>query len=605
MFIRRTATRNQLSGDAYITYRLVRSERIDKKVRQVTLLNLGRQFDLPAKEWPTLCVRIAQIGNAQASLAPLPVSARVERLAQHYAAQLVTRAPSTPSSSVRATQQNFHEVAVDSLEQLRPRSVGVEHVALHAMAQLGFTETLSTLGFNGKLKQAAIANVIGRMAQPGSEQATWRWLTTHSALGELLAVDFEAHSAMTLYRASDELIKHRAAIESRMFQSVHDLFGLQSTVTLYDLTNTYFEGSALNNPKAARGRSKEKRSDCPLVTLALVLNGSGFIERSRLFAGNVTEVKTLQAMLSELATPAGALVVMDAGIASAANIEWLIAQGFGYLVVSRKRTRQFNAAAAIEIKTASKTPVKIERVASTDGTELRLYCYSSGREQKEVSIARRWCDRFEQGMQKLSLSLAKPRGEKRLGKINERIGRLKEKSRVGQHYDITLTADARNEKAIALTFKRQPIDGTLLTHPGVYCLRTNQTTWTEQRLWTTYTMLTDLEAVFRSLKSELGLRPIYHHKESRTDGHLFISVLAYQLVQSVRRQLKEKDIHLSWSQLRETLSIQRRVTASFKQRDGRTLNVRKSTLAEPDLKVLYDALSLDPAPGGTRKYIGS
>lgn len=174
---------------------------------------------------------------------------------------------------------------------------------------------------------------------------------------------------------------------------------------------------------------------------------------------------------------------------------------------------------------------------------------------------------------------------------------------MGQHYEITLTPDDSGQKAIALTFERKPVQGTLLTHPGVYCLRTNETSWDAQRLWKTYTMLTDLEAVFRSLKSELGLRPIYHHKEARTDGHLFISVLAYQLVQTVRRQLKDKGIHDSWAQLRETLTVQRRVTATFRQRDGRTLNVRKSTVAEPELKALYDALALDPAPGGTRKLI--
>lgn len=601
MFIRRTATRNQLNAESYVTFRLVRSERIGKKVRQVTLLNLGRHFELASKHWPTLCQRIEQITSAQASLAPLAVSARIEKLAQHYAAQLVARAPPAGDTPQRA--QDFQEIAVDSLEQLRPRAVGVEHVALAAMAQLQFGELLSELGLNGKLKNAAIANVVGRMAQPGSERATWRWLTTQSGLGELLEVDFEAMSAMTLYRASDALIQQREAIEARMAAAVHDLFGLPGTVTLYDLTNTYFEGTAQSNPQAARGRSKEKRSDCPLVTLGLVLDGNGFVQRSRTFAGNAAEVKTMQDMLTGLNARAGALVVMDAGIASEANIAWLVEHGYHYLVVSRKRNRQFNAQAAVEIQAAAQHTIKIERTRSADGKEVQLYCYSSGREQKEAAIARRLCERFEKGLQKLASGLTTARGEKRLAKLHERIGRLKENSRVGQHYQITLQADDTGEKAVALTYQRQPVDGTLLTHPGVYCLRTNETTWTEQRLWTTYTMLTDLEAVFRSLKSELGLRPIYHHKQSRTDGHLFISVLAYQLVQTMRRQLKAKDIDLSWNQLREIFGVQRRVTASFRQRDGRTLNVRKSTVAEPELKALYDALALDCAPGGTRKLV--
>ncbi len=116
-------------------------------------------------------------------------------------------------------------------------------------------------------------------------------------------------------------------------------------------------------------------------------------------------------------------------------------------------------------------------------------------------------------------------------------------------------------------------------------------------------MLTDLEAVFRSLKSELGLRPIYHHKEERAEGHLFITVLAYQAVQALRQKLKVQGIHDSWTHLRETLSVQQRVTATFKQRDGRILHVRKATVAEPKLKKLYEALEVSASPGGVQKLI--
>ena len=142
-----------------------------------------------------------------------------------------------------------------------------------------------------------------------------------------------------------------------------------------------------------------------------------------------------------------------------------------------------------------------------------------------------------------------------------------------------------------------------MTHPGVYCLRTNELQWDEATLWRTYTMLTDLEAVFRSLKSELGLRPIYHHKEERADGHLFITVLAYQAVQVIRRKLKGHGINESWHSLRKIFSSQQRVTATFKQKDGHTVHVRKTTLAEPKLKKLYDTLEISPSPIGVRKMV--
>jgi transposase len=144
-------------------------------------------------------------------------------------------------------------------------------------------------------------------------------MTERSALGELLDVDFAAMPLMTLYRASDALLKHRDSIEKQVFSRVSELFGLSTTVTLYDLTNTYMEGEAADNPKAKHGRSKEKRSDCPLVTLALVLDSSGFVRESRSFAGNVSEGNTLEHMLKALNVPKGALVVMDAGIAKAVS----------------------------------------------------------------------------------------------------------------------------------------------------------------------------------------------------------------------------------------------------------------------------------------------
>ena len=145
--------------------------------------------------------------------------------------------------------------------------------------------------------------------------------------------------------------------------------------------------------------------------------------------------------------------------------------------------------------------------------------------------------------------------------------------------------------------------GTMITPPGVYCLRTNMPDWDEEALWRTYTALTDVEAVFRSLKSELGLRPIFHQTQKRSDGHLLITVIACQLVQTIRRRLGEKSERASWSSLRSILEGQQRVTAIFRRKDGRTLHVRKATRAEPRQRRIYEALGLDSAPGGIRKLV--
>ena len=603
MFIRRTKTRTVGTQDHYFTYRLVRSVRRGDKVRQRTLLNLGAHFDLPPAQWSLLYQRLDDLLAGQATLMDYPEA--VEDHAQRIVAQLISRQAETNiDADDTSSAGDLHRVDVDSLQLVRPRTVGVEHVALWAMQQVGLPALLAQLGLNSRQQAAAVASIIGRLAAPGSERATHRWLRDTSALGDLLQVDFENYSLMQLYRASDALMAHREAIEAHLFGAAMTLFELQPTVTLYDLTNTYFEGDAGSQEKAKRGHSKEKRSDCPLLTLGLMLDASGFVRRSQVFAGNVSEPHTLAEMLSALQAPKGALVVMDRGIATQDRITWLAEQGYRYLVVSRERKRTFDLASAMTVTTATQQSVHLHKVLSEDGQEARLYCYSEAREEKEKAIAERLAKRFENALTTLSEGLSRPRTQKRIDKIWQRIGRLKEKSRgVAQHYDIDVTSSADGTQARAITWRRRPVNGSMLTHPGVYCLRSNQTDWDEETLWRTYITLTDLEAVFRSLKSELGLRPIYHHKALRTEGHLFITVIAYQLVQVIRRRLRQHGQSESWSLLRRILNGQQRITATFRRADDCALHVRKATVAETAQREIYQALGISETPGGIQKTI--
>ncbi len=283
---------------------------------QRTLLNLGRHFDIPQADWPRLCVRIEELLAGQHALIG-DDSAALEQEAQRIAAQLIAReADLAGPAAGAAPEAQTVTVEVDSLELTRPRSVGVEQAGLWAMDRLGLRELFQRLGINGPLRAAAAGSIIGRLAAPASERATHRWLREPSGLGELLGVDFETMGAMQLYRASDALMAHRDAIETHLFEQAMSLFDLRPTVTLYDLTNSYFEGGAEDQPQAQRGHSKDKRRDCPLLTLGLVLDGSGFVRRSQVFAGNVTEHRTLPQMLEALQVPGDALVVMDRGIAT-------------------------------------------------------------------------------------------------------------------------------------------------------------------------------------------------------------------------------------------------------------------------------------------------
>jgi len=609
VFIRRTQTRNRTSGEPYTTHRLVETSRVGASVKQTTLLNLGSHFDLPQQEWPALAKRIDELLQGQAPLVDALLSETGQALAQRYAAQLIALRPS--AATLTAAQAaagpdepgRYQEVDLDSLEMVRPRSVGVEHAALSAMRQYGLEDKLAELGLNRPQIAAAIGNIVGRMAHPGSELATHAWLQQRSALGELIGFDFESMDLNRLYRASDTLYKHRDALQEHLFAQAQSILGFGPTITLYDLTNTYFEGIAAGVSKAKRGHSKEKRSDCPLVTLAMVLDGSGFPRHSQVFAGNASEPTTMKGMLTGLGAPSGATVVMDAGIATEANLSWLRAQGYHYVVVSKLRERQFDPALATSTQSAGQATIKIQRVLDEQGHAL-LYCHSPAREQKDRAIDAAKTAGFEAVLLKLQAGLSKPRGTKDLAKIMERLGRAKQRySRAAQHYQVELTKDDTGTQVRAITWTKRIKPGSAAAHPGVYCLRTTLVELDNATLWRTYAMLTNLESVFRSLKTDLGLRPVFHQIDRRVEGHLFITVLAYHFVHTMRLQLKAQGIDDSWETLRETLATQRRVTATMQRRDGRAVHVRKATRPEPYHQTINKILALDPNPGGTHRVL--
>ena len=502
--------------------------------------------------------------------------------------------------------EDIQQVDVNSLEFLRPRSVGVEHLAVSALQQLGLDVKLTELGLSGKQSAAILGNLVARVTAPKSELGTYKWLNNTSAVGELIDFDFSKIPLMALYRGSDVLLKHKDSIEAYLYQQERSLFEFEDVITLYDLTNTYFEGQATSNADAARGHSKEKRSDSPLVTLAIILDGSGFPKRSEIFPGNISEPGTLEVLLNALhagTTTHQPTVVLDAGIASEANITWLKEREYKYLVVSRKRTLppvDFEKSEAIKDRDG-KSEVRVERVINASG-EVELYCHSLQREEKDRAIESQMAQRYEEALVRLNAGLSLKRTVKKYGKILIRLARLKQRyPRASQHYQVEVDHDEDSGLATEIRWSRiKSIDE---THPGVYCLRSNETEWDGNTLWRTYTIADGSRSGFRCLKSELGLRPIFHHKSSRVSGHLFICVLAYHLVHTVRSQLKHCGIDLSWEGIRRVMAPQQRVTTQLKRPDGRTLHIRKSPRAEHAQQEIYDSLGISSQLGRIEKVV--
>jgi hypothetical protein len=600
MFIRKTTHTDNKTGQGYCTYKLVESIRTERGPRQRTVLNLGADFSLPQEKWKEVADRIETIISGQLSL--LPVPEEIEQTAQRYAKKIIRRhGQRTPVPAHEQNKADFQTVDVNSLENEQIRSVGGESVVLATIKELELDNKLESLGFKRANIEAAIGVITARLLAPASEYATHIWLQNETALDDLMDTSFESLSQDRVYKVSDMLLKHKDAIETHLKNRERHLFNLDEKVLLYDLTNTFFEGSGKYNQKARFGVSKEKRTDCPLVTLALLMDSDGFPKKSQMFEGNISEAGTLEKILPAISTTdKKPIVVTDAGIGTQKNIQWMSENQYDYIVVSRKRKLDIPAdMQMIKVREDDRRLIRACIRINSSG-ETQVYCHSTAKEIKESGIKNRFEMRFEDKLTDVAKALHKKHGTKKYEKVLEKIGRLKEKyRRVARRYEITIETEDGSANVSNINWKMKQIDDT----NGYYVLRSSLTDRNETGIFDIFNMLLDLEDAFRSMKSELGLRPVHHQSEYRCDGHLFITVLAYHVLHSIRLKLKLHGITHSWSTIRSRLSSHFRVTTSMKRSDGKMLFIRKTAKPEDCHIKIYDALGLSHRPGKTSKII--
>ena len=613
MYIRKVTHADKKNHQEYHTYKLVESVRTERGPRQRTLLNLGADFTFPEEKWKDLANRIEEIITGQNSFFAYPEE--IETLARSYARKVIRYQGESVLKKSDAhsvvvppgvEETDYHRVDINTLENEHPRPVGAEYVIHETIKEpvLGLDKKLTSLGFNKPVLDTAIGVIAARLIAPSSERAAHIWLQTMAGIDDLLETDFSALSQDRVYKVSDMLLRHKREIEEHLRMKECNLFNLEETIILYDLTNTFFEGSGKYNSKAHFGHSKEKRSDCPLVTLGLVLDADGFPKRSDFFDGNVSEPATLKGMISSLSCPyilKRPLIVLDAGLATEANLEWLKDQRYGYIVVSRKKKTELpHGVEMVILREDSQRLIRAALINNQEAKEIELYCHSSAKEAKKEGIKSRFEKRFEDGLKKVQAGLDKKHGIKRYEKVVEKIGRLKERfKRVARRYEIKIDREENTDRVRAITWEYKEQDH----HNGFYCLRSNQLDFKERELFDIFSMLTDIEDAFRSMKSELGLRPVYHQKEERVDGHLFITVLAYHILHTIRLKLRKQGITFSWSTIRKGLSTHERISTTIKRDDGKMIHIRKSSRPEPFHLRIYNALRLPHRAGKTIKTI--
>jgi transposase len=607
MFIRKVLHKDKKNRKKYFTYKLVESVRTERGPRQRDVLNLGVSFELPKEQWKELanCIETELTGQRPFFDYPKKLSALARKYARaitHQRSEVIDEQPDIPA--------DYQIVDVNSVDNEDIRTVGAEHLVYETIKELGLDRKLRSFGLTRMQLSLALGMIAGRMIFPGSERATHQWLLERSALDELMGADLSGVSLDSAYKAADLLLNNKEVLEEYLRQTEDRLFGLDEKILLYDLTNTFFEGTGKFNDKAHYGRSKEKRSDCLLVTLGLVLDVQGFPKKSRIYEGNISEPKTLEQMIKGLSIGGYGqdpllmpTIVLDAGIASEDNIKWMRSKGYRYIVVSRKKKKAIPPGvvmAPIKRNDAGDVLVEAGLYNNPDTDELELYCHSLDKEKKEEGIKNRFQGRLESDLTTARNALNQKHGTKNYEKVIERIGRLKERYRSVAHgYKITVVKDPGTDKAKNIEWSRNKQEKT----SGVYCLRTDHKALGVQQIWDIYTMLTDIEDAFRCMKSELGLRPIYHQKQARCDGHIFITVIAYHLMHTIRFKLRQKGVPFCWTTIRRQLSTHVRVTTTMKRKDNKVIKIRKSSKTEPAHEVIYDALGLSYTPGRTVKTI--
>jgi len=530
---------------------------------------------------------------------------------KRYVEQLWQRIIASKKVDIPAVEKLSRMINADTLQHSNVREIGAEWICHNTWDKLQLSGVLSSQGFSEEEIQLAATQVISRAVYPASELKTARWIKENSAVCELTGYKPEKITKDKLYQSALHLYEVKDALEKHLSNRTNNLFDLEDKIILYDLTNTYFEGEKRNSHLAQFGRSKEKRSDAKLVVLALVVNIEGFIKYSSILEGNITDSKTLSAMIEKLSKHTcghRAVVVLDAGIATEDNLKMIVEKGYQYLCVSRSKLKDYRAVPdrlTVLLDTKSNKTIRLKSVTTQRNTDYYLEVKSPDKGMKEVSMKNQFEKRFEEQLQKIYNAIHRKGGIKRLDKVHQRIGRAKEKyPSVAQYYIVEVTANEKTNRATEITWQKDPQKySDKIESLGIYFLRTNMKVTDEVVVWNIYNTIREIESTFRTLKTDLDLRPIYHKTDRATMAHLHLGILAYWLVNTVRFQLKGNNVHSLWSEIVRIGNTQKVITTTGTNTFEKMVGVRKCSQPDKKLKSIYDILKTNYKPFRKRKSV--
>ncbi len=613
MFIRQVKKQRSKNSKVFYQYTLVQAARVDGKVKQRSILYLGsdRLLENEANRKTVLAILKAKIFK-QEGLFSKDIPEELKRLAlQYYDKYCIkyeqneenpTSIPPSPKVS------EFHNIDIKGLEVEGVKEFGAEHLCKQVLDKLGLGAYFRSVGLSDEQSKKALMSIAGKAIYSSSEYKTSHILEINSELTSLYNYEKKI-THKQLYSITDILYKHKHSIDKYLYNRITDMFDIKDKLVIFDISNTYFETRKERSKIAKYGRSKEKRSDCPLVVFSGVINSQGFIRHSRIYEGNKSDMATITDMIKDLEEyslpDTQHTVVIDAGIATDANLEALDKKGYRYVCVSQKRIRDYPVDASkpktIKLTDRGSNEVELNIFKPEGYHDTWMYVESEAKRKKENSMNLKLRQGFEEDLNAIKASFSKKGGTKLINKVWERIGRAKQKhNRVSARYKLKVSEKQGKATGLSWTIIENKIKDD--KSKGVYFIRTNYEKTDETILWDIYNTIREVEATFRSLKSDLNLRPVHHQNDERIEAHLYLTMLAYQLVNTIRHMLKQKDINYDWKNIVRIMSTQKIQTIKLPT-DKKVMHIRKPSVPIKEVRKIYDATKCNHSQPAIKKYV--
>jgi transposase len=575
-------------GKQHTYWSLVESVRTPDGPRQRTLCHLGELNGSDQARW----LKTVEVFN------------------EHGEAQQLKLFPSHVESP--ADDPRVARVVVNRVRLERTRQFGACYLALELWRRLAldrfFEQAVDDDAADVPWSRVAALLAINRLCAPGSELAIeQRWFPA-TALDDLLGIEEDKVNDTRLYRCLDRILPHKTKLERHLKERYGELFGAEFDVLLYDLTSTYVEGAAEKNPMMRRGYSRDHRPDCEQMVIALIVNSEGFPFSYETFDGNRADVSTMETILRMVERKYGKarrIWVFDRGVVSEENLAAIRKRGGQYLVgTPRSQMKQFETELVQEDWTQVRPEVEVKKVAIPQGEETYILCRTAGRKQKEQAIRKRFSSSMEKALKALENAIVLGRLKDR-NKMERRLGKIQARHpSVNDLYDVSLRDTSEGVRLFWQIKKGQ--QKWRESREGAYLLRTNLAAESAEELWSKYMQLTEAEASFRALKSELSIRPLFHQKEPRVKAHVMVAFLGYALWVTLKHLLKGRapiqakpsvsGVHnaqpFSPMQALSLLSTLQSADIVLPTTDGREIRLRRITEPTAEQKWLLQQLGL-------------